>query len=169
MQASKKYTVLLWRAERVYSSVEEKGKDSFMLNEKRVILMTRMASYEAGEGKKNIEVGNYFRADYLAIQLLKAVAYGTVSFLLGFALYVVYSFETLMADIYNMDLIAFAKSILKYYLIFVIVYAVIIYIVGTLRYIHAKKNLKRYYQNLKILNASYGTEQKKKKSSGGAR
>ena len=70
MQASKKYTVLLWRAERVYSSVEEKGKDSFMLNEKRVILMTRMASYEAGEGKKNIEVGNYFRADYLAIQLL---------------------------------------------------------------------------------------------------
>lgn len=141
-----------------------------MLNEKRVILMTRMASYEAGEGKKNIEVGNYFRADYLAIQLLKAIAYGTVSFLLVFALYVIYSFESLMADIYNMDLIAFARSILKYYLIFIVVYAVIIYLVGTVRFIHAKRNLKRYYQSLKILNASYGAEQKKKKkSSGGVR
>lgn len=32
-----------------------------MLNEERVILMTKMASYEEGEGKKSMSLGRYFR------------------------------------------------------------------------------------------------------------
>ena len=46
-----------------------------MLNEERIILMTRMAAYEEGEGKKNVKIGNYFRSDYIAVQVLKAVIY----------------------------------------------------------------------------------------------
>ena len=34
-----------------------------MLNEERVILMTKLASYEANEGKKNVAIGNYFRSE----------------------------------------------------------------------------------------------------------
>ena len=30
-----------------------------MLNEERIILMTQMASYEQGEGKENVKIGNY--------------------------------------------------------------------------------------------------------------
>ena len=44
-----------------------------MINEQRTILMTRLASYEKGEGRKNVKIGNYFRSDYIAIQILKAV------------------------------------------------------------------------------------------------
>ena len=29
-----------------------------MLNEERIILMTQMASYEQGEGKENVKIGN---------------------------------------------------------------------------------------------------------------
>ena len=36
-----------------------------MLNEDRIILMTRMASYEENEGKKNVSIGSYFRGDYI--------------------------------------------------------------------------------------------------------
>ena len=42
-----------------------------MLNEERVILMTKMASHEENEGKKNVAIGNYYRSDYIAIQVLK--------------------------------------------------------------------------------------------------
>ena len=35
-----------------------------MLNEERVVLMTKMASYEANEGKKSLAIGSYFRSDY---------------------------------------------------------------------------------------------------------
>ena len=44
-----------------------------MLNEDRIILMTKLASYENGEGRKNVAIGNYFRSDYIGIQTAKSV------------------------------------------------------------------------------------------------
>ena len=44
-----------------------------MINEERVILMTRLASYEANEGKKDISIVNYFRGDYIGFQVLKSI------------------------------------------------------------------------------------------------
>ena len=35
-----------------------------MLNKERVILMTKMASYEENEGRKDRAVMSYFRGDY---------------------------------------------------------------------------------------------------------
>lgn len=126
-----------------------------MVNEERVILMTKMAAYEEGEGKKNIDVGNYFRADYISMQILKTVICTTIAFGLIFGVYVLYNFETLMSEIYNMDLLAFAKQVLLYYLVFVGVYSVLAYIVYTVQYALVRKKLKKYYQNLKKLNALY--------------
>lgn len=126
-----------------------------MLNEERVILMTKMASYEAGEGKKNMKIGKYFRGDYIALQILKSIFCATISFALIFALFVFYDFEVFMQDIYEMDLVGFAKTILMYYGITVVVYGAVSYVVCAYRYSKARKSLKLYYQNLKKLNSLY--------------
>jgi len=126
-----------------------------MLNEERVILMAQMASYEENEGKKNVNIGNYFRSDYIAIQVLKSVFSATVAFAIVFALYVFYDFETFMQDIYKMDLIMFAQKVLIYYAVTVVSYGLISYAVYSYRYTKAKKSLKRYRNNLKKLNALY--------------
>lgn len=126
-----------------------------MLSEERIILMTKMASYESNEGKKNMAIGKYFRSDYIAIQVMKSVVYGTIAFFIVFALYILYDFETFMQDLYKMDMIAFARGILIYYAVSVIAYAVISYIVFSYRYAKAKKNLKCYYHNLKKLSTMY--------------
>lgn len=126
-----------------------------MLNEERVILMTKMASYEGGEGKKSMSLGRYFRGDYISIQLLRAFFCSTIAFLLGFGLYVLYDFETLIADIYKMDLFIFAQNIIKWYAIFVVGYCVITYAICAYRYAQAKKSLKLYYHNLKKLDSLY--------------
>ncbi len=126
-----------------------------MLNEQRVILMTQMASYEENEGKKNVNIGSYFRSDYIAIQVLKSVLSATVAFVIVFALYIFYDFETFMQDIYKMDLITFAKNVLLYYAVTVVSYGLISYAVYSYRYTKAKKSLKRYRNNLKKLNALY--------------
>ena len=42
-----------------------------MLNEERIILMTKLASYESGEGKKNAAIGGYFRSDYIGMQVVR--------------------------------------------------------------------------------------------------
>uniref|UniRef100_UPI004055DDB5 hypothetical protein n=1 Tax=Acetatifactor sp. TaxID=1872090 RepID=UPI004055DDB5 len=126
-----------------------------MLNEERVILMTKMASYDQCEGKKNIKIGNYFRSDYIAIKVLKSVFCATIAYAIIFALYIFYDFETFMQEIYKMDLLQFAKNVLFYYAVTVVVYGILSYVVYSYRYTKAKKSLKVYYQNLKKLNSLY--------------
>lgn len=126
-----------------------------MLNEERVILMTRMASYEKGEGRKNVKIGNYFRSDYIAVQVLKSVVCSTIAFGIVFALYILYHIETLMQELYTMDLFAFARDVVTKYGIFVVGYGVLTYIVCSWKHAMAKKNLKNYYHNLKKLNSLY--------------
>lgn len=126
-----------------------------MLNEERIILMTKMAAYEAKEGKKNMSIGKYFRSDYIAIQVIKAVISATIAFAIGFALFIFYDFEMFMQDIYKMDLIAFARNVLIYYAVVVVGYGGIAYVICSYRYAKAKKSLKRYSHNLKKLNSLY--------------
>lgn len=126
-----------------------------MINEEKVILMTRMASYEDGKGKNDIKILNYFRGDYIGFQVLKSVISATIVFFLLLGVYVLYHFETLMQDIYNMDLLAFGKSIIILYLCVVLAYGVISYVVYSFRYSKAKKSLKTYYSNLKKLSGMY--------------
>ncbi len=129
-----------------------------MLNEERVILMTRMASYERGAGKRNVKIGNYFRSDYLTIEVLKSVVCSTVVFLLGFGLYVLYDFEMFMQNMYKLDLLALGRNVLMYYAITVVGYAVIVYIGCSIRYAQVQKDSKRFYHNLKKLNSLYGDQ-----------
>ncbi len=126
-----------------------------MLNEERIILMTKMASYEANEGKKNVAIGSYFRGDYIGWQVLKSIISATIAFVVVFGVYVYYDFETFMTDIYKMDLIEFARHILSMYLWTVGIYAVIAYAVYMIRYMRAMKSLKLYYMNLRKLSGMY--------------
>lgn len=132
-----------------------------MLNEERVRLMTKMACYEAGEGKKNVAIGNYFRGDYIGLQVIKSMISATIAYVILFAMYILYDFEVFMADIYKMDLFGFAKSVITCYLVFMAAYALISYGVYTYRYAKAKKSLKLYYNNLKKLAYMYDKETKK--------
>ncbi|MBD5486493.1 MAG: hypothetical protein HDR18_13410 [Lachnospiraceae bacterium] len=126
-----------------------------MLNEKRIILMTKMASYEANEGRKNVTIGSYFRSDYIGWQVLKSIISATIAFVVVFGMYIFYDFEIFMADIYKMDLLEFAKHILKMYLWTIGGYAVIAYVVYTIRYNRAVRSLKVYYMNLRRLADMY--------------
>ena len=140
-----------------------------MLNEERVILMTHMASYESGEGKKNVKIGNYFRNDYISVQVLKSFVCSTIAFGIVFALYILYDFEEFMQDLYKIDLITFAKNILIYYGITVVGYGLLTYVICTYRYAKAKSSLKCYYHNLKKLGSLYGGEHAPKKPAGGCK
>ena len=117
--------------------------------------MTHMASYEKNEGKKNMAVGKFFRSDYITIQILKAILSATIVYGACFAVYILYQFEDFMENIYNMDLIGFAKNVMIYYLVTVIAYTLISYVVCSVRYAKAQKNLKSYYQSLKKLGSLY--------------
>lgn len=126
-----------------------------MVNEEKVILMTKLAAYEAREGKRDIRMLNFFRSDFIGFQLLKSIIAAAISFFAIFAVYVFYNFESLMQDIYDMDLVSYGRNVVILFLCLVGIYGVISYVVYANRYNKAKRKLRAYYTNLKKLSSMY--------------
>lgn len=133
-----------------------------MISEQRVKLMTRLAAYEQNEGKKNEEIGSYFKGDYISLQILKSVISATIAFALIVVMFVLYDSELFMSDIYKIDIMEYAKKFIIYYLCFTGAYVVISYVVYSIRYRKAKRRLKVYFNNLKRLQILYQRERKDK-------
>ena len=129
-----------------------------MLSQERIKLMTKMAAYEENEGKKYMSIGSYFRSDYMGMQVIRSVICGTLAFFLLAGLYVYYHFETMMQDIYKMDLLLLGRRVLFYYIVFIAAYSVITYVIYSFRYSRAKRSLNHYYYHLKQLAAIYDIE-----------
>lgn len=130
-----------------------------MLNEEKVIRMTKLAAFEEREGKADLKIVHFFRGDYIGLQVLKSVIAATFSFVAIFAVYIFYKFEELMSDIYQMDLMEFGRKIIIAYLITVVVYGVLTYIAFSIRYTQAKNHLRVYYSNLKALEKMRDSEE----------
>lgn len=127
-----------------------------MVNEEKVILMTKLASYEANEGKKYLATGRYFRSDYISLQLLKAWIGGTLAFCVLAGLFVLYDLEAFMKNFYQTaDMIELIKDIGVVYLIAVGIYMLIAYVVAAYQYNRSRQSLKTYYGNLKKLSKLY--------------
>ena len=126
-----------------------------MINESKVILMTRMASYEDREGKKDFATSKYFRSDYITLQLIKAIFTGTVAFMIVIGVILLYDFDAFMKSLYDINLLQVGKDLVVKYLISVGLYALIVYIVSAYRYNRARQGLKTYYGNLKRLSKYY--------------
>ena len=126
-----------------------------MLDQNKIALMTRLASYEKNEGKKSTAINNYFRADYIGWQVLKSIISATIIFLILVAGYIVYDFENFMIDIYKLDLQQYGKDLLIRYVVFVGVFAVITYAVYAYRYSKARKSMRMYARNLNKLGEYY--------------
>ena len=130
-----------------------------MVNEERIKLMTRMAAYEKEGHKKNKLIVSFFKSDYVSMQMLKSVISTTIAFAIMFGLYVLYDFELFMKEIYQMDMLEFAKSVIVIYGIFLAVVLLITYIVSLYQYNRALQDTKLYYANLKKLSRIYSGEE----------
>ncbi len=129
-----------------------------MLDQEKIINMARLSSYENNEGRFDIATGTYFRGDYVGLHVVRSVICATVSFGIIAGLYALYNFEGLMTDLYSVDMTAFAKQLLTRYIIFTGVYALISYVVYSVRWHVTRKRLKGYYKSLKYLGRKYYME-----------
>lgn len=126
-----------------------------MVNKDRVILMTRMSAFRQREGKKTAAINQYFRSDYVGFQVLKSVISATIVFCILLGTYVLFHFEELMQNIYNLNVMAVARRLLVYYILLVGGYAVISYVIYSIRYTKMRGRMKNYYNDLKRLSKLY--------------
>jgi len=122
-----------------------------MLDKNKIVLMTALSVYEEKDGKDDISVNNYFRGDYIGIEVLKGAVYGTFAYAVIFAMYMLYDLEVFMVDFYKMDVVEFAQGVLKKYIIFLAIYMVISYFVALFKFTRAKKHIEKYREALRTL------------------
>ena len=53
-----------------------------MLNNEKIILMTKLSLYEQKNQKKEISTGKYFKSDYMLLKMLSSFICATVGYLL---------------------------------------------------------------------------------------
>lgn len=58
-----------------------------MIDPKKVRLMTKLAVYEEGPGKKDLKINGYSKKTYVNIKQLESIIAVTVSYILGMLLY----------------------------------------------------------------------------------
>lgn len=129
-----------------------------MISKERVRHMTKLAAFEEREGKSCHKMTQYFRTDYVGMELLKSFLSGTLAFGILVGMWLVYGLEVLMEEINNMDLIAFGTEVLIKYLVFIACYLIATYIIYNIRYTRGRKQIKLFYTRLKKVSRLYETE-----------
>ena len=99
-----------------------------MVDETKVRVMTRLAAYEEGTGKKYLPIGQYFRTDYIFMQLLKSFVYGTLAFAIVVGLLAFINFEAFLEGIYDIDLVGYITHLGQTYIILMALYLIPTYI-----------------------------------------
>ena len=135
-------------------------KTAYMINEEKVILMTRASLYEKKTGRQNMKITKYFRHDYISLQMLSGWFFVTVSFALCAALWGACNMEYLLDNLHKMDLRSFGLTILTVYVLVVAVYCCILYGLCSYRYYTAKKSVGTYAHTLRKISDIYMQEEK---------
>ena len=131
-----------------------------MVNEEKVILMTKMAAFIDREGKKNDAINSYFRSDYVGFNIIKSILSASIVYGIFLATYVLVKFEEVLSNIYNTEnLLTVGRRCLMYYLLLVGVYSLVSYVIYSYRYSKMRKSMKAYYADLKKLARIYEKEQ----------
>lgn len=120
-----------------------------MLDEERICIMTRMASYEAGEGKEDMPVKQYYRKDYISYQMIGSFISSTISFCILLLFWGMYNIENIMKKVAATDLPRFGILILVLYISFIVLYEIITVIVYSRKYTKATEGMKKYHADLK--------------------
>lgn len=119
------------------------------MNEERIRLMTKLAAYEQGRGQEDMAINQYYRRDYVAMQMIKTFVCSTIAFGILILLYVLYQMDALTALLYQMDYHSYLVRLVVWYVVFTIVFQAIAFAVSTYRYRRAHREQKQFLNRLK--------------------
>lgn len=119
------------------------------MDEERIRLMTKLATYEQNRGQENMAINQFYRRDYVALQMIKAFVCSTIAFGILILLYVLYQMDELTALLYRIDYHSYLVRLVILYAVFTIVFQAIAFAVSTYRYRRAHREQKQFLSRLK--------------------
>lgn len=133
-----------------------------MVNLERVKHQCQIAFYEQKEDKKNRQVGNYYRSDFIGKEIIKSIFTGTIAYAVMAVLWMMVNWDTVLDSVNDLSIVNILFVMLLVYIGFIAVYLFATYIVYGLRYIQSRKRMDGYKEHLKALNRIYEREEKLK-------
>ena len=132
-----------------------------MLNIEKVKNMTKAAAYETGPEKKNIEISDYFRTDYLGLQMVKSGIAYVVAFAIIAVIWGMGRTEEIMLMLTRAD---YLEKLIKVFVILFVsglaLYEIVVYAYYSSKYRNAKKSVKGYHSYLKQIHDFYEEQEK---------
>ncbi len=133
-----------------------------MVNLERVKHQCQIAFYEQKEDKKNRQVGNYYRSDFIGKEIIKSIFTGTIAYAVMAVLWMMVNWDTVLDSVNDLSIVNILFVMVLVYIGFIAVYLFVTYIVYGLRYIQSRKRMDGYKEHLKALNRIYEREEKLK-------
>lgn len=124
-----------------------------MLNNEKIILMTKLSLYEQKKQKKEISTSKYFKGDYMSLKMFSSFFYITIAYLLSLALVIMYGADKLLASMSTTGkFTALIIILVVVYLIITILYLIFCYAFYSHKFREYRKRLKEYNGDLKTLH-----------------
>ncbi len=130
-----------------------------MLNENRIRLMFRMASYEEKQGQEDLKISTYYRKDYTSMKTLATILWLTFGYALLILLLVVGFMDILMKNITLTKIFVMGAGVVIGYIVLLILYGFCSSQFYRKKYNRAKKRMRRYYRDLGRLE-KFGKKEK---------
>lgn len=129
-----------------------------MINEKKVKLMTRMASYEQNKGKEDFKINDYYRKDYVSLKRLYTFFWVTIGYVCVIGLVAMAGFEELMDKMSLQLIIAAGGVLIVGYIALLVFYIVVTNRVYNKKHQNARTRVKKYNHDLTRLLKIYEKE-----------
>ena len=84
-----------------------------MINEEKVKIMTKLAMYEQGKGRKYLPVSRYYRSDYIGLAMIKNFFLVTIGYCLILAGIAAYFAEYLIDNVHKMNLVSLGVEVIR--------------------------------------------------------
>ncbi len=130
-----------------------------MLNEERIRRMTQAAWFEEEEGQEVFRTNEFYMGDYISLNMVKALITGTFAFVILFCLWMFYRIEELLDSIQTMDIAQMGFQILKWYVIFLVVYEALVFFFFYSKYQRMREHIKDYQTQLREIEHLYAQEE----------
>lgn len=134
-----------------------------MLNEEKIRIMTNLARYESGVGKKDLRISKYYRSEYVGMGLFKNLVLTMLGYFLLWTAAVVYNLDYILKNLHKMNLPVVVFEFVLGYLVVLVFYSFLTYYVRVDRYKKAKKHVEGYERALLALTSVYGENNQKRK------
>ena len=128
--------------------------------QKRISVGKTAAS--ASIASSSLKNARYYKGDYIALSVLKSTIATTFAYIIVFLMYILCDVEKLVADINSLDYAAMGKKMALYYVIMLVVFAVISGAVSAYKYDHSRSGMKKYFSRLNKLERFYNGQKNRK-------